>query len=257
MYDLSRRLKALTPEFGRAGLFLSGGVDSTALLALFVATFGPARLVGLTATTPFAEGQELDLARSACMIVGVEFHSVPVDTLADEDVTSNSPERCYYCKRLIAASLISRGRACGADLFADGSNADDLRVVRPGLRALKELGVFSPLAALGVVRRETVRLAKSLPNHSVRGSCMASRFATGIGLDDGTITSLRELEHGVRAMGFPLVRCRYDGRSVTLEVAHEQVATATSRLEELRSMALELGFGALDVNLFGYSEERA
>ncbi len=248
----------MLPPFKRLGVFLSGGLDSTALLLLAVRAVGASSIVALTAATELAEGWEQEASAELCGKLGVLHVPVEVSVLAVPEIKANGPSRCYHCKRLLCAALMAAGRARGVDLFCDGSTAEDSPEDRPGMTAAMELGVHSPLAAIGLRREDIRRIVQGeFPElRLVRGSCMATRTGQGIELDAHMIGRLRALEKSIRSLGLPLVRARWDGVRVKLQTASGHVDRATNLRVALDALAFAHGFDQLVIDLNGYSGEQ-
>ncbi|MDZ7815799.1 MAG: hypothetical protein U5N86_07290 [Planctomycetota bacterium] len=228
------------PTFKRAGLFVSGGVDSIALLWLFTELFEAQRIVALHADTPLAEGWELDECRRVCEKLGVDLRVIRVDTFSISEVKLNGRTRCYACKSAMADALLSAGSAEGADTFFDATTAQEIEQERPGMRALAERGIYSPFTKFDISRNELHEYANMAGlDPSVRsGSCMATRFPLGMPLSTEQMERLRLVEEKLRAVGFPLVRARLQGDRKTVLVqadrdAHQRLSENLPFLREL------------------------
>ena len=162
--DLARLLDWFRPHAaGGVALAYSGGIDSAVLLAALATLRHESDFpcVALTLSTPLQRCAEVDEARVLAEGLGVPWQKVEANPLAEPAVATNAPDRCYACKRLIMARL--REVAQGFTLLIDGTNADDRRATnRPGLRALDELGVRSPLVELGLTKATVRALAREL-----------------------------------------------------------------------------------------------
>ena len=137
----------------------------------------------------------------------------------------------------------------------EGSNRDDLEVYRPGLRAVRELGVQSPLAELDITKAEVRRLAQAL-GISVAGRpsapCMATRLPYGTRLDFEVLDRLAEGERRMRSLGFGVVRLRLHGDILRLEVAAEKLADVVAQRENVTAALRELGFHYITLDMEGF-----
>ncbi len=248
----AERVSALLPP-GRVGVLFSGGMDSGVLLGLFARARGPEGTAALHALNTLAEGWEEEAVRRWCGRLGVELAVFDFDPLTLEEVAGNGPLRCYHCKDALCRKAGEIASSMGLAAVADGTTASDASDDRPGTAALREHGVFSPLAGAGLGRREVLELASRMGlEERPPGSCMATRVPEGVRLERGLLERLRALEAAVRAMGFPLVRARWKGDGVRLETAPPMSAAPAGLADVLAAEAKKLGLGEVEVNLRGY-----
>ena len=151
-------LLAFFKENPKAALGFSGGVDSSYLL--YAGVQAGADIHPYYIKTVFQPQFELDDAERLCAQLGVPLTVLELDVLKNEAVTANPPDRCYYCKTALFGALSARALADGYTLLLDGTNASDDADDRPGMRALKELHVCSPLRECGLTKAEIRRLSR-------------------------------------------------------------------------------------------------
>ena len=180
--ELKRNLRLLAPH--GIALAFSGGVDSTFLLSVLKELHDetPFPLLALTMHTVFQPDDETEAAKRQTAEFGVEAEVFTCDPLALPEVRSNPPDRCCWCKRKIFRTFLDVCRARRIAHLLDGTNADDGHAYRPGRRALKELGVLSPLASLGFTKQEIRELSaeRGLPTATKPSMpCLATRFEYG------------------------------------------------------------------------------
>ena len=171
---LLERLRGL----GSALVAFSGGVDSGTLLKAAVVALAKGKALGITVVGDIFPSYEVKLAVRIAREHGFPHRLVEMSPIELEEFTSNPPERCYYCKRFLFSRLAEAGRAEGFDHVLDGSNADDVGDHRPGLRAVAELNILSPLKELGITKAQTREMARAwgLPNwDEPSAACLASR----------------------------------------------------------------------------------
>ena len=157
----------------KAALAFSGGVDSAYLLCAAVRQGADVRPYFVKSA--FQPDFELEDARRLTGQLGVELTVLHVDILAEPCVAANPPERCYYCKRAIFSAILQAARQDGFVLLLDGTNASDPESSRPGMRALRELEVRSPLRECGLTKREVRRLSQEAGLFKRRRSKMHGR----------------------------------------------------------------------------------
>lgn len=204
----------------------SGGVDSTLLLKAVVEV-DPSRAVALFADSPLQAQIDRENVISLAALLGAQLRVLEVAPLLWPDFVANPDDRCYLCKK----STYRRFQALlpeGIPLL-DGTNCDDLAAVRPGLRAIEELGVVMPLALAGLGKAEVREAARrlGLPNwNRPSASCLATRIPEGYAILPELLRHVEECERLIRAQGFGYIRLRLnDGRpeDVTVELAEEEM----------------------------------
>lgn len=216
---------------------LSGGTDSAVLLA--AAVRAGAKVAAVTVETGLAPPEEAARAGEVAAALGVSHTLLHVDMLAAGAVRFNAPDRCYVCKRLMMEGVAGWARAHGYASVADGTHADDDPGGRPGVRALRELGVVSPFAACGMGKEEIVALARAW-GVPVRpsSSCLATRLPEGAEVTPAALRQVAAAEAVLREEVPGRVRVRVVGRTARLEVP----AGFEGRARALVSRIKALGF---------------
>lgn len=231
----------------------SGGVDS-ALLLKAACMAAPGRVRAVTLYTPFHSPLEPAEAAAFAGECGAAHSIVRMENMPDE-VMRNPPDRCYLCKRALFTRILAYAREHGLQSVLDGTNADDLSQYRPGLRALEELGVRSPLAELGFSKAEVRAAAKELGlavAEKPSAPCLATRFPYGRAIDAALLPRLDRVEAAVRNAGPRVVRARVLDDAIRLEVPPADFAAVLDSREELLAVARREGFSALTLDLMGY-----
>lgn len=241
----------------------SGGVDSALVLrlALEAAEGNPVRVWAVTARTalhPLGEWQE---AGQTAKKLGAVHRLIDVDELREAGIEDNPVNRCYLCKKTIfskiKADILSEVPLSERTLFLDGTNADDLKEYRPGLQALAELGIVSPLAVAGLTKPEVRQMAEEygLPSAQKPSSpCLITRIPYGQKVDYGTLRRIDEGEKFIRSLGFGNVRLRCHGDIARLEVDGEALPKLTDpkNRESVVKHLKGLGFGYITLDLEGF-----
>ncbi|MBN1504614.1 MAG: ATP-dependent sacrificial sulfur transferase LarE [Candidatus Eisenbacteria bacterium] len=241
---------------GSAVLAFSGGVDSSLLLKLAHSELGDRVLavVAKSATYPEAELEEaVGLARS----IGARCVVVETDELSDPRFAGNPPDRCYYCKLELFGRLKLMAEQDGAAWVLDGSNVEDVKDVRPGSRAAREMGVRSPLQEVGLSKPEVRELARKLglPNWSKPAqACLASRIPYGDPVTPEKLSRVAAAETIVKHYGFSQVRVRMHGQVARIEVPASELDKLMS--DEVRNRVVQelrgLGFVFVCLDMEGY-----
>ncbi len=213
-------------NYKRVAIAFSGGVDSSLLIKSAIDALGRQNVLVLTADTIFLSAQEKESIETTVKSLGVKHLFVFLDVLSNRDVIRNTQQRCYYCKRFIFSSLRQVSSILGFNCLVDGTNLDDLKVSRPGRKALSELRIQQPFVELGIGKDEIRKLAKKLGLctwNKPSESCMATRIATN---EEISVTLLRKIElaeNWFRTNGFKVFRFRVKGNCAEIAVAKDEM----------------------------------
>ena len=220
--DLAR-LRSRLEGCRRAVLLFSGGLDSSLLLAVAAETLGPG-FMALTFAGPHLPPGELAGAWALARRHRVRHLIREFDPLSVPDFRQNSPERCYACKKAIIRQAWKIAGAWGAEALWDGTNLEDLGHFRPGLRAIQESGVGSPLREAGLGKAAIRELSRSLGLdwQKPAQSCLATRFPYGATLTTEALARVGRAEAWLRRRGFRYVRLRVHHDQARLELAPEE-----------------------------------
>ena len=242
-------LRAFFREHPRLALAFSGGVDSGYLLYAAIACGCNVR--AYYARSAFQPAFERADAERLARELGAEMREVPLDVLSVEAVRANPANRCYFCKQAIFAALIDAARADGFDAIMDGTNASDDAGDRPGMRALTELNVLSPLRVCGVTKaqvREYSRRAGLFTWNKPAYACLATRVPAGTPITAGRLARVEGAEAALFEMGYTDFRVRLFGDAARLQLPAGQMARAIGERQAIRE-ALAPWFGIVLLDL--------
>lgn len=214
-----------------AAIAFSGGVDSAWLLHE-AATYAE-RTAAYFVKTPFQPDFELEDAQETAQKIGVPLTVLDFNILTVPEAAANPPDRCYYCKHALFTRLLDRAHADGFPLVLDGSNASDDAGDRPGMRALRELGIRSPLRECGVTKSDIRRLSREagLPVWDKPSyACLATRIPTGTAITAKDLHRVAEGEAALMKLGLSDFRLRLRGEDALLQVRAEQLPLARQLL---------------------------
>lgn len=218
----------------RAALAFSGGVDSACLLAAGLRAGADVRPYFIQ--TPFQPAFERADARRLCRELGAELTVLELDVLSCPGVAENGPDRCYRCKRALFTALKERSSADGYDLLLDGSNAGDDPADRPGMRALTELGVRSPLRECGLAKAEIRLRSRELglftwdkPSYA----CLATRVPTGRAITPELLEKAEGAEQALFDLGFTDFRVRLYHDAARIQLPEGQLGKALEQKNEI------------------------
>lgn len=252
--EKEKKLSVLLEKYMPLAVAFSGGVDSTYLLHEAVKA-GKEKVTALIMKTPSVPERELDEAVTFCKSRGISFFVLPADPFSAAGFRENGRDRCYICKHFLFSALLEKAKEEGIPFVADGTNADDRKEFRPGLRALKELDIRSPLAEAGLTKKEIRELSEKegLPTWNKPSfSCLATRFPYG---EELTVEKLRRTEAAenlLADLGFTQRRVRVHGNLARIEVLPAEIPLLLERRDMISSRLEELGFLYTTVDLKGF-----
>ena len=243
-------LRDFFQECPKVALGFSGGVDSAYLL--YAALDHGAQVRPYFIKTAFQPQFELEDARRLCAQLGVELTVVELDVLQIPGVAENPPDRCYHCKRALFGRLRQQAQADGYTVLIDGSNASDDAGDRPGMAALRELAVRSPLRECGVTKAQVRQLSRQAglfiwdkPAYA----CLATRVPTGTAITAEMLARVEQAESALAALGFADFRVRLLDGCARLQLTEAQLPRALACRQQILAALAPLFDGVLlDLN---------
>ncbi len=235
----------------------SGGVDSSLLLkiACEVGKNHQIPVLAVTFETRLHPQGDLKAARELALSFGATHKTIKIDEFSDPELINNPVDRCYRCKKLLFSNLIKFAHQEGFHYLIDGSNYDDLKAYRPGMKALKELEIESPLLALEITKDQIRSLAAGLSiatSNRPSAPCLATRLPYGAKLDYELFERLDKGEAYIKSLGFYNVRLRLHEDILRIEIDQKDMAKLLEHKEHIVARLKELKFIYITLDLEGF-----
>jgi uncharacterized protein len=236
----------------------SGGVDSAYLAAVAVDVLGRDRVLAIIGRSASYPESQWANARAVGDTIGLRMVEIDTDELNDPRYAANPTNRCYFCKTELWSRLLPVAREHGIETVADGSNADDVHDHRPGAQAAREHGVQSPLADMGLSKRDIRERshARGLPTWQQPSSpCLSSRLPYGTPVTVGRLRRVERAEAALRELGISGdLRVRHFGPLARVELAQSELAlwSEAERSARLRAAVLAAGYADVEVDPRGF-----
>lgn len=234
----------------------SGGVDSSLLLVLAKkCAKEQAEIYAVTFDTMLHPTCDMEIAKQVAEEAGAIHKVLSVNELEQEEIRFNPKNRCYLCKKTLFTRLWEYAKSLGIAQILEGTNEDDLHVYRPGLQAVRELGIKSPLAEAGFTKEEVRRLARELGiSVAERPSapCLATRLPYGEEIRMEVLEKIAQGEEYLKAAGFPAVRLRLHGDVARIEIPQADFQLFLKKREGITEKLKETGFLYITLDMEGF-----
>lgn len=251
------KLKSFIRQYNKVAVAFSGGVDSSFLLKVASDAIGKENVIAITLKAAVNPEREVAEAIELAELTGARHIVIPVDVMSIPGFAENPPDRCYICKTAIFERIIKEAGSYDIKVIFDGTNADDENDYRPGMRALKELGVISPLKACGIGKKEIRQLSMELGIKTwdkPSMACLASRVPYNEPITEEKLRMVGKAEGFLQAMGFIQFRVRCHGSIARVEIAPEEMGKVLdiTVMKRISDGLKDIGFHYVTLDMQGY-----
>lgn len=248
-------LKKYLLSLNSVAVAYSSGVDSTFLLKTAVDTLHRDNVLALTAKSHSFPKRELDESIQFCKSENIRQIVFESEELSIDGFSNNPPDRCYICKKELFSKIKSIARENNINAVVEGSNADDINDYRPGMRAVAELEILSPLKKVGLTKNEIRALSKQLGLKTWNKqsfACLSSRFVYGEKITVQKLDMIDKSEQLLLDLGFKQVRVRIHNDVARIEVLPNEIERVMQFKDAIYSKFKEYGFRYVTLDLGGY-----
>lgn len=254
MEEKYKKLKDYLKSLGAVAIAFSGGADSTFLLKTAHDVLGDAA-IAVTAVSVVFPKRELDEASEFCKKEGIRQIMVESEAMDIEGFSQNPTNRCYICKTQMLSKIRRAAAELGIENIAEGSNADDSSDYRPGLAAVAEQGIKSPLRYAELKKSEIRELSEKAGLDTwdkPSFACLATRFVYGEAITAKKLGMADSAEQYLIDLGFKQVRVRVHGTMARIEVMRSEFSKAVALSEKIYVRLKDMGFTYVSLDLGGY-----
>ena len=249
------KLQDILKSLRRVVVAYSGGLDSTFLLKVAIDTLGKDNVLAVTARSETYPDSEYKEAKDIADKLGARHLTIRTKELKIKNFKSNPVDRCYYCKKELFKRLDSICDKHKMNYIIDGANLDDLKDIRYGDRAAKEVGVKRPLSEAKITKDDIRKFSKrmKLPTWDKPSlACLASRVPFNNKITKDGLYKIEKAEEVIRGLGFKQVRVRLHGSIARIEVPEEELDLGMKFRRLILNKLKELGFIYVALDLEGY-----
>ena len=255
--DKLERLKGILRETGGCAIAYSGGVDSSLLLRVAYEVLGQ-RCLAVIATSSTYTRREYEAAVAWVKDCGIPYVTIVSEELDIPEFRHNPANRCYYCKRELLIKVREQAAAHGLQWVADGTNADDTKDYRPGMRALEESNALSPLKEAGLGKAEIRAIAGEIYRLPMADkpsmACLASRFPYGSDITAEKLKQVEAIEDFLARQGLRVFRARHHDKILRLELGRDEmdIFLSSAWRSDFIKFAKSQGFVYITLDLEGF-----
>ena len=255
LYEKEQKLTKSIKGNGKVAVAFSGGVDSTLLLKECADTLGAENVVAITACSLAFPKREQNESTEFCKSEGIKQIQFNINPLKIPSFCTNPPDRCYICKKAIFTEICKISDEQKCNCVFEGSNLDDDNDYRPGMRAIQELGVVSPLRKAELTKAEIRLLSEKLKLKTASKpsfACLATRLEYGDTITEDKLKMIDRAEQLLIDLGINQVRVRLHGKTARIEVEQERMQAVLENADKITTAFQDYGFDYTALDLNGY-----
>jgi pyridinium-3,5-biscarboxylic acid mononucleotide sulfurtransferase len=247
-------LRSIIKNYEKVIIAFSGGVDSTFLLKIASDTIGN-NCIAVTLHTPAHSLFEMDIVNQIAKSFHLTPHIIPLDITNFDEIIKNPPDRCYHCKKYMFLRIKEFAEKNNISSILEGSNLDDLNDYRPGLKALKELDIKSPLIQAAFTKQDIRKISKELdlPTwNKPANPCLATRIPYGTPITKEILSKIDKAEEFLYSLGLAQFRVRYHNTIARIEANKKDFDVIFQSSNQIIKRFKDLGFKYITVDIEGY-----
>ncbi len=243
-------------EFNSALVAFSSGVDSSVVAFAASKALGNAAVAATSVSQSLARAEIVE-AKKIAREIGIRLILVKQDDLNDQGYISNQITRCYFCRNNLSRAILPMIKDNNIEVWVDGTQVDDLKSPRPGIKALREAGFRAPLVEIGLEKEDVRSIARAIKLSNAdrpSESCLSSRIAYGQRIDPATLALVERSEEVVKELtGCKIVRVRTFGKKAVIELDQLSVQTGMVRFKEISQKLKSFGYDSAEIDPQGYT----
>ncbi len=248
-------IKTTLAPYSKVGIAFSGGVDSSFLLKACAEILGADKVVAVTVKSPYIPEWEVAEAKELAAQIGVKHTIIPLGI--PSSIEQNPENRCYLCKKIVFSEILKAAEDEGCEVICDGTNFDDTKDYRPGLVALVELGVLSPLKEAKMTKQDIRELSKAygLPTWDKPPyACLLTRIPYDVTFTELMLRQIESAEVLLMKYGFRGVRVRHHGDTARIEIEQTEMVKMLNLdlMKKIHAEIGQLGFKFVTLDMGGY-----
>jgi uncharacterized protein len=252
-----QKLQDWFKEHGAVAVAFSSGVDSAFMLKVATDVLPQDKVLAITAVSEFFPKRERLEAEEFCKQCNIKHIFLPIDILSIDEVAQNPKNRCYLCKHALFTKIKQLAADNGINVVCEGSNLDDLGDYRPGMKAIAELDIKSPLKIAGLTKQDIRDLSKEIGLKTwdkPSFACLASRFVYGEQITANKLKMVENAEQFLLDLGFKQMRVRLHGNMARIEILPEDFEKITKQniRNKIYNEFAKLGFAYSTLDLKGF-----
>jgi len=243
-----QKLKELLKRMERAVIAFSGGADSAFLARAARDALGE-NAICVSVISGVLSARELADLRRTAQEIGTAHIEIPLDIFSVPNFGTNPSDRCYYCKKRIFELILDYAGKHGYNYVCDGTVCDDSDTDRPGMRALRELSISSPLKLCGIYKAD-------IQGDKPSNSCLAARIPYGFAITREKLKQIETAEDALFDIGLKIFRVRHHGELARIEIAGGELPLIQEHRHKIYERLLDCGFKYVTVDILTYEEHR-